>query len=57
MKVVDSRLDRMIQIADQTGATLDQVVAAIGRSDQRTFDDVSDNPSRLPRYMKSSVKP
>lgn len=57
MHSIDERLDRMIQIADETGATLDDVVKAIGRADQRAFDAVSANPSRLPRYMKSRVRP
>ena len=57
MQEVDRRLDRMIEIADQLKVTLDQVVAAIGRVDQTVFDAVSDNPSLLPRYMKSSVRP
>ena len=57
MKAVDARLDRMIQIADETGFSLDDIVAAIGRADQTIFDEVSDNPSRLPRYMKSKVRP
>lgn len=56
-EVVDLRLDRMIEIADETGETLDRIVQAIGRIDQRAFDAVSDNPSLLPRYMKSSVTP
>ena len=54
---IDRRLDRMMEIADICGASLDDVVRAIGRANQRTFEDVSDNPSRLPLYMKSSVKP
>lgn len=57
MKVVDQRLGRMIEIADETGATLDEVVAAIGRADHKTFAEVSASPSRLPLYMKSKVKP
>jgi hypothetical protein len=57
MQTLDDRLDRMIEIAEETGATLDDVVKAIGRADQTTFRAVSDNPSLLPRYMKSSVKP
>ena len=57
MKPVDQRLDRMIEIASSEGVTLDSVVQAIGRADQMTFDAVSDKPSLLPRYMKSSVKP
>jgi len=51
------RLDRMIEIAETQGVTLDEVVAAIGRVDQRTFRAVSDNPSTLPRYMKSNESP
>lgn len=57
MKEVDRRLDRMIEIAEIVGCPLDHVVAHIGRCDQRTFEAVSDNPSLLPRYMKSSVRP
>lgn len=57
MKQVDKRLDRMIEICDQTGLPLDHVVKHMGRCDQRTFDALSDNPSLLPRYMKSSVMP
>lgn len=57
MQEVDRRLDRMIQIADQLDVSLDDVVAHIGRADQSTFDAFSANPSRLPLYMKSRVKP
>lgn len=54
---VDDRLDRMIEICDETGATLDHVVRHIGRVSQSAFDAVSDNPSLLPRYIKSKVRP
>ena len=57
MKEVDRRLDRMIEIAETLGVPLDHVVKHIGRVDQSKFREVSDNPSRLPRYMKSSVTP
>lgn len=57
MQQVDQRLDRMIQIANETGFSLDAVVSVMGRCDQSTFDALSDKPSRLPRYMKSSVRP
>lgn len=57
MQEVDRRLSRMIEIAEETGRTLDEVVAAIGREDQTVFAAVSDNPSLLPRYMKSKVRP
>ena len=57
MKVVDERLDRMIEIAELMGVSLDEVVLAIGRADQSIFRAVSDNPSTLPLYMKSSDKP
>ncbi len=57
MQEVDRRLDRMIEIAQNQGVPLDHVVSCIGRADQSVFDAVSANPSRLPRYMKSSVKP
>jgi dsDNA-binding SOS-regulon protein len=54
---IDKRLDRMIEIADRLDLSLDQVVVHMGRCDQRTFEALSDNPSRLPRYIKSRVKP
>ncbi len=54
---VDRRLDRMIAIAQDTGMPLDHIVKHMGRVDQTTFDALSDNPSRLPMYMKSSVNP
>lgn len=57
MREIDKRLDRMIEIADQTGLTLDQVVEAIGRADQSTFDKFSGNPETLPRYIQSRVTP
>jgi hypothetical protein len=57
MTDVDSRLDRMIEICDETGLSLDAVVSAVGRADQSVFDAVSDNPSLLPRYIQSSVTP
>ncbi|MCG7624154.1 hypothetical protein MHM97_12365 [Epibacterium sp. Ofav1-8] len=57
MKVVDKRLDRMIEIADELDVPLDHVVKHIGRSDQRAFEAVSERPSLLPRYMKSNVTP
>lgn len=49
MNEVDKRLDRMIEIAESEGLTLDHVVKHMGRCDQRTFDAFSDNPSLLPR--------
>lgn len=57
MQEIDRRLDRMIQIADTLDVPLDHVVTHMGRCSQRDFDAFSDNPSRLPRYMKSSVSP
>lgn len=57
MKIVDERLDRMIEIADKLDVPLDHVVQHMGRVDQRTFAALSESPSRLPRYMKSSVSP
>lgn len=56
-KEIDLRLDRMIEIADELNVPLDHVVAHMGRCSQTDFEAFSDNPSRLPRYMKSSVKP
>lgn len=57
MQSIDQRLDRMIEIADELDVPLDHVVKHMGRCDQRSFAAFSDNPSRLPRYTKSSVKP
>ena len=57
MREVDRRLDRMMEIAEELDVPLDHVVKHMGRCDQRAFEALSDNPSRLPRYMKSSVKP
>lgn len=57
MKVVDQRLDRMIEIADTLDVPLDHVVKHMGRCDQSTFDAFSDNPDRLPRYIKSKSTP
>ncbi len=57
MQEIDKRLDRMIEIADQLDVSLDHVVAHMGRADQSTFDALSANPSRLPRYTKSRVRP
>lgn len=51
MKEVDKRLDRMIEIAEQEGLTLDHIVHFMGRCDQRTFLAFSGNPSSLPRKM------
>lgn len=53
----DERLDRMIEIAQETGMPLDHIVAHMARCDQRSFLALSANPSRLPRYRKSSVSP
>ncbi len=55
--VADDRLDRLLEIADETGFSLDDVVAAVGRCDQTTFEAVSDNPSLLPRYIQSRLRP
>lgn len=57
MQTADDRLDDMITIADATGYSLDEIIPVLGKCDQSTFDAVADNPSRLPLYMKSSVKP
>lgn len=57
MNRVDLRLDRMIEIAAETGLSLDRIVDAMGWADQMTFDALSANPSRLPMYMKSSDRP
>jgi hypothetical protein len=54
---VDERLDRMIEVAESTGRSLDEIVAQFGRCDQSAFDALSDSPSRLPMYIQSSVTP
>lgn len=51
------RLDRMIEIASETGMPLDHIVAHMARCDQTKFREFSVNPSRLPKYIKSSVNP
>ena len=55
MKVVDKRLDRMIEIADLLDVPLDHVVRYMGRCSQSEFLMFSGTPESLPRYMKSSV--
>jgi len=57
MQEIDKRLDRMIEVAEEVGAPLDHIVAHMGRCDQSSFEMFSANPSRLPRYMKSNVRP
>lgn len=57
MNIVDLRLDEMIAIADAQGATLDDVIKAVGRAPYSDFKAVSDNPSLLPLYIKSRVSP
>lgn len=57
MKEIDRRLDRMIEIAEELDVSLDHVVKHMGKCDQSTFRAFSDNPSLLPRYMKSRSKP
>ena len=54
---IDRRLDRMIEISDELDVPLDHVVRYMGRCSHTTFLMFSDKPSRLPRYMKSSVSP
>ena len=54
---IDQRLDRMIEIALSTNVSLDHIVFHMGRCDQSTFDAFSESPSRLPKYIKSKVKP
>ena len=49
LREVDARLDRMIEIAEKTGMSLDHVIKHMGRCDQSSFDAFSDNPSLLPR--------
>jgi hypothetical protein len=53
----ERRLTRMIEIADTLDVPLDHVVQHMYRLDQSNFDALSDKPSRLPRYTKSSVRP
>lgn len=53
---LELRLDRMIELADETGYSLDDIVKAIGRAPQSLFSQVSDNPDLLPRYIQSRLK-
>lgn len=57
MKMVDARLDRMIEIAEVLDVPLDHIVAHMGRIPQRDFEALSASPSRLPRYIQSKVRP
>lgn len=57
MKSVDDRLDRMIEIAELLNVPLDHVVKHMGRCDQSEFLRLSGNPSTLPRYTQSKVRP
>lgn len=54
---VDRRLDRMIEVADLLDVPLDYIVEHMGWCSQSDFRRLSDNPSLLPRYTKSSVTP
>lgn len=54
---VDQRLSRMIEMAEELGVTLDDVVRSVGRADQRTFLALSEIASKRPRNMKSNVTP
>lgn len=51
MKPVDRRLDRMIEICESEGLTLDLVVHYMGRCDYKTFRSFSLRPETLPRKM------
>ena len=55
--IVDQRLDELIDLADRTGHSLDDLVRAIGRADQKTFSACCEMPSILPRYIASKVSP
>lgn len=57
MRTIEARIDRLIEIAEQTGVSLDYLVREYGECSQSDFDALSDKPSRLPKYMKSSVNP
>ena len=46
---IDNRLDRMIEIADATGMSLDHIVTHMGRCSQSDFLKFSESPSTLPR--------
>lgn len=53
----EKKLDLMIQLAEKTGVSLDRIVADLRQLDQTCLEAISERPSRLPRYMKSNVKP
>lgn len=48
-KEVDARLDRMIEMAEEQNVSLDSIVKAIGRVDQKAFLASSERPSTAPR--------
>lgn len=53
----DVRLERMLQVADLLDVPLDHIVKHMGYCEEAKFFAFSDNPSSLPRYIKSSVNP
>lgn len=57
VSTADRRLDRMIEIADEIGVPLDHVVRHMAYVEESVFRALSDNPSNLPRYTQSSVRP
>lgn len=57
MNTPKDRLEPMIKICEKTGMTLDEVYEATNHMSEKTFRMFSDNPSSLPRKIKSSVSP
>lgn len=55
--LIDRRLDRMIEVAEELDVPLDHVVKYMGRCSQTAFRMFSERPSRLPLYIKSKVSP
>ena len=47
----------MIEIAQETGAPLDEIVLYMGRCSDTAFRAFSDRPSTLPMYVKSRLQP
>lgn len=57
MKGLDNWVDELIGFAEVNNMTLDEVYHWALGVDEKTFAMVVDNPSCLPRKMKSKVSP
>ena len=53
----DARLAQLIDLADQSGLTVDLLEVLSRELDETAFAIFAGNVSMLPKYMKSSVMP